>query len=313
MKVVFLGSCDFSLIVLKALLASSHQVVCVVTNVDAKRNRGQQLCFNSVKKFALSKDIPVLQFKNISKEGFSSIKSFSPDVLVTASFGQILRQNILELAPFGVVNVHASLLPKYRGSCPINRVLMQGETITGITIMQTALGIDSGDLISQETLEILPEETAGELTLRLATLGGKLLVSTLSSIKDNTATFTAQKEQEATYFPLLSKEETKLNFSKTAVQITNLVRGLSPCPAAFTTIFGKILKVFKATPISSFPDLNLTDFNEGEVVKSTGKTGLIVRCKDGFVRLDIVQLECGKKMPSTCFLNGCKIPVGTKL
>ena len=222
MKIAFLGTPEFSQIVLKKLFNSKHQVVCVVTNLDKESGRGHKIKFSPVKQFALDNNIPVLQYKSISKEGYDDIKAFNPDVLITASFGQILRQNILDLAPKGVINVHTSLLPQYRGSCPINWVIIKGEKTTGVSIMQTDIGLDTGDVMLTQTLDILPDETAGELTLRLADLGGDLLLKALEQIENNTQTYTKQDESKSSYYPMLNKEMGKIDFNKTAQEIQNL-------------------------------------------------------------------------------------------
>lgn len=313
MKIAFLGSSNFSLTVLKNLLKSKHEVVCVVTNLDSECGRGQKVACCPVKVFATENNIPFLQFKNISKEGFDGVKSFNPDVLVTASFGQILRQNILELAPYGVINVHASLLPKYRGSCPINWAIINGEKTTGVTIMKTALGLDTGDMISKKEMTILKDENVEELSARLASLGGELLVETLSKLEEKAVTFTPQEESQATYFPMLSKEMAKIDFTKSAFQIENFVRGLNPWPVAWVEVDDEKLKVFKVTKAENVWGLDLDEFKTGQVVKSSGKSGLIVKCFGGLVLLDIVQPTNGKQMKSKDYLNGKKINEKTQL
>lgn len=313
MKIAFLGSSNFSLIVLKKLLESEHKVVCVVTNLDSECGRGQKVSCPPVKIFAEKNNIPVLQFKSVSREGFDAVKSFSPDVLVTASFGQILRQNILDLAKFGVINVHASLLPKYRGSCPINWAIINGEKTTGVTIMKTALGLDTGDIISKSVLSILKDENVEQLSERLANLGGELLVKTLLKLEKNEAKFTPQDEEQSTYFPMLSKEMAKIDFSKTATQIENFVRGLNPWPVAFVQVNNEKLKVFKAVKTQNIWGLDLSELKAGQIVKSSGKTGLVVKCRGGLVLLDIVQPQNGKQMKSTAFLNGKNIAEKTQL
>ena len=316
MKIAFLGTPEFSKIVLDKLNKSSHQVVCVVTNLDKESGRGHKIVYSPVKQYALDNNIPVLQYKSISKEGFDDIKAYNPDVLITASFGQILRQNILELAPYGVVNVHTSLLPQYRGSCPINWVVINGEKTTGVTIMQTNAGLDTGDIISQTTLDILPDETAGELTLRLANLGADLLLKTLEDIQNNNYTRTPQDEAKSSYYPMLNKQMAKIDFNKTAKEIQNLCNGLNPWPICYVVLDSKTnqnLKVYKAKPFEAKADLPITlkVHQNGEVVFSSNKTGLVVKCSDGFVLLDIIQAPNSKQMPSKVYLNGKSIPVGT--
>lgn len=312
MKIAFLGTPEFSQIVLKKLFDSKHQVVCVVTNLDKESGRGHKIKFSPVKQFALDNNIPVLQYKSISKEGYDDIKAFNPDVLITASFGQILRQNILDLAPKGVINVHTSLLPQYRGSCPINWVIIKGEKTTGVSIMQTDVGLDTGDVMLTQTLDILPDETAGELTLRLADLGGDLLLKALEQIENNTQTYTKQDESKSSYYPMLNKEMGKIDFNKTAQEIQNLCNGLNPWPICYVDLnadTNEKLKVFKAKPITN-QNLNASDYKIGEVAVANAKKGLIVRCGDGFVLLDVIQAPNSKAMPSKTYLNGKSIEIG---
>ena len=312
MKIAFLGTPEFSQIVLKKLFDSKHQVVCVVTNLDKESGRGHKIKFSPVKQFALDNNIPVLQYKSISKEGYDDIKAFNPDVLITASFGQILRQNILNLAPKGVVNVHTSLLPQYRGSCPINWVIIKGEKTTGVSIMQTDIGLDTGDVMLTQTLDILPDETAGELTLRLADLGGDLLLKALEQVENNTQTYTKQDESKSSYYPMLSKEMGKIDFNKTAQEIQNLCNGLNPWPICYVDLnvdTNEKLKVFKAKPFTN-QNLNASDYKIGEVAVANAKKGLIVRCGDGFVLLDVIQAPNSKAMPSKTYLNGKSIEIG---
>ena len=176
MKIAFMGSSQLSLIVLEQLYNSSNEVVCVVTSLDKSVGRGNKIQFSPVKEFALAHNIPVLQYESVSREGYDDIKSLNPDVLVTASFSHYLNDNILNLAPYGVLNVHPSLLPKYRGSSPVVWAVLKGEKITGVTIMKTSKQMDAGNMLLQKSLEILPDETAGELSVRLFELGGALLL-----------------------------------------------------------------------------------------------------------------------------------------
>lgn len=316
MKIAFLGSPEFSKIVLDKLYNSKHQVVCVVTNLDKESGRGHKIVYSPVKQYALQNNIPVLQYKSISKEGFDDIKAFNPDVLITASFGQILRQNILDLAPYGVVNVHTSLLPQYRGSCPINWAIIKGEKTTGVTIMQTNAGLDTGDIISQTTLDILPDETAGELTLRLAKISADLLLKTLDDIQNNKHFLTPQEEAKSSYYPMLNKEMAKIDFNKTAKEIQNLCNGLNPWPICYVVLdkeTNQNLKVYKAKPFQVDEKIlvPLKVFQNGEVVFSSNKTGLVVKCSDGYVLLDIIQAPNSRQMSSKVYLNGKSIPIGT--
>lgn len=314
MKIAFLGTPEFSQIVLDKLHNSKHQVVCVVTNLDKESGRGHKVVYSPVKQYALQNNIPVLQYKSISREGEEDIKKFNPDVLVTASFGQILKPNILNLAKYGVLNVHTSLLPKYRGSAPINWAIIKGETLTGVTIMKTDVGLDTGDIILSKTIEIKPDETAGELTPRLAELGSLALLEALEQVENNLATYTKQKEEESSYYPMLNKEMAKLNFDSTASEIQNLCNGLNPWPICYVVLnaeTGEKLKVYKAKPYLNIPEnLDLNNFKNGQVVFSSAKTGLVVKCGDGLVLLDLIQAPNSKAMPSKAYLNGKSIEVG---
>lgn len=320
MKIAFLGSSEFSKIVLEALVNSSrHQVVCVVCNLDKPTGRGHKLESCIVKKFALEHNIPVLQFKSVSLEGEEQIKAFKPDALVTASFGQLLKQNILDLAPHGVINVHSSLLPKYRGSCPVNWAIMEGETQTGVTIMKTNIGLDTGDMILSKTLKIEPLETAGELTLRLAHLGADALLEALDLIETNNAKFVAQDESKSSYFPMLCKEMGKIDFNLTATKICCRVRGLNPWPLCYVALKNSQNEIVTIKVISASEykpkDANFdsSNFEIGQVVLSSAKAGLIVKCSDGFVSLDIIKAPNSKEMSAKAYLNGKQIAVGTSL
>ena len=313
MKIAFLGSSEFSLTVLKALYNSSHQVVCVVTNVDKVSGRGQKVVSPIVKTFAIQNNIPVLQFNKVSLEGFDQIKSFNPDVLITASFGQILKQNILDLAPHGVINVHSSLLPKYRGSAPINWAIIKGETVTGVTIMKTNIGLDTGDMMLKKSLDIMPGETAGELSERLAILGADALLETLKDLESGDCTFTPQKEEESSYYPMLNKQMAKIDFNNNCQDIINLVRGLNPWPICYMIDKNNeqnIIKVLKATEYKTQQEFN--DFLNGQVVLSNPKTGLVVKCNNGYLSLDVIQAPNSKAMPSKSYLNGKTIDIGTQ-
>lgn len=310
MKVVFLGNNNFSVSVLKSLLSSNHQVLCAFGNLDKQSGRGGKVVFSPLKSFCLQNGIEYYGCQNISKDGFEALSKYAPDALITASFGQILRKNVLEFAPYGVINVHTSLLPKYRGSCPSNWVVINGEKTTGITIMKTAQKVDSGEIYAQMQLPVLEDETAGELLDRLSTISGDFLIKTLNQIESGTLTGKAQDEEQATYFPMLSKDMAKIDFGKTAKEIQNFCNGLNPWPIAFVESADTYLKVYKAMPIENKWGVDLSSFSNGQVVLSSPKTGLIVKCEGGLVLLDSIQAPNGKIMPSTAYLNGKSVAVG---
>ena len=310
MKIAFLGSSEFSKIVLEKLLSSHYKVVCCVSNLDKETGRGHKIVFSPVKEFCLKNNIPLFQYKSVSKEGYDDIKSLNPDILVTASFGQILRQNILDLAPKGVINVHSSLLPKYRGSCPVNWAIINGETKTGITIMKTDIGLDTGDMILKKEVDILQNETAGELLLRLASIGADLLIKALNKIENGTAAFTKQDDSKSSYFPMLDKFTGKIDFNKKPFQIVNLCRGLNPWPLCFIGDSSEKIKVYSAKEYFLSKEENFDKYGIGQVVIASSKKGLILKCNGGYVLLDVIQAPNTKVMSSKAFLNGRSIEVG---
>ena len=312
MKVAFLGSAEFSKIVLEYLLKSEHKVVCIVTNTDQTVGRGHKIVYSEVKQYGLEHNIPVLQYEKVSSpNAVLEISKYKPDVLVTASFGQFLRQNILTLAKYGVINVHASLLPKYRGSCPINWSIINGEKETGITIMKTDIGLDTGDIISSKKTQICEGETAGELTLRLAHIGGELLIKTLTDIENNRATYVKQNENLSSYYPKLEKGNSFIDFNNTMEEISNFCLGLNPWPVARVKYKDSFIKVFKSSPY--IKEIEENQFKNGQIVLSNSKDGLVVKCKDGYILLDVIQAPNSKVMHSKAFLNGKSIQVGEML
>ena len=302
MKVVFMGTPDFAVPCLETLTQSRHKVIAVVTQPDRPRNRGQ-VTFCPVKERALELGILVLQYEKVSREGVDDIRALNPDVIVTAAFGQMLSREFLEIAPYGVINVHASLLPKYRGSSPIQWAVVNGETETGITIMKTAYKMDSGDIITQKEVAIGEDETAGELFEKLSHAGAPELVKALDLLEDGKATFTPQDESKATYFPMLKKEDGEVDFSLPAHDVVCRIRGFNPWPSAFTSAGGKRIKIFKAAVVEG-------KGKPGEVIAAE-RDGITVACGDNAVKITELQPENGKKMGARDYLAGHKITVGT--
>ena len=294
MRIIFLGTPDFSVSCLDALINSKHEVVAVVTQPDKARNR-MVVSFSPVKEEALKHNIKVLQYDKIRVEGVDDLKALQPDLMVTCAYGQIISQEILDIPKYGVINVHASLLPKYRGSAPIQWAILNGEKETGITIMQTALGVDSGDIILQEKIAIKENETAGELFDDLAKMAPSVLMKAIDLIESGKATFTKQDESKATHFPMLKKEDGHINWTENGQSIINKIYGLNPWPSAFSTLDGKIFKIYKA------------HFEEG----APAEVGVIkdckVACKDGYIVLEEVQIEGKKRMGVSEFLRGCSL------
>lgn len=306
MKIIFLGTPDFSVPSLQALIDSHHEVLAVVTQPDKPAGRSGKLCFSPVKELALKYNIPVLQYKKIRFEGVRDLKDLAPDIMVTCAFGQILSKEIIDIAPHGIINVHASLLPLYRGAAPIQWSVINGDKQTGITIMQTEEGIDTGDIIKVEKTDIGNEETSEELFERLSVLGANALIKALDDIESGKAVFIKQNDELATHVKMLKKEDGLLNFNQNSETLRNFIRGMNSWPSAYTFLNGKMFKVFKGSIYSG-------EFNApcGTVVLADNKNGLVVKTKDGALRLDVIQAEGGKKMTDTDYLIGHKIPVGT--
>lgn len=307
MKIAFFGTPIFAVQVLEELVKSKkHNVVCVVTQPDKPVGRGGKVIYTETKKFALANNIPVVQPEKISRE-VELLDLYKPDIIVTVAFGQMLRQNILDYAPHGVVNVHTSLLPAYRGSSPVQWAIMKGEKVTGVTIMQTDIGMDTGDIILTKEVEIGDDETSGELLVRLGCMGAELLIEALDKIENNTATRTPQDHNKATHFPMLKKEDGKIDWTKSAGEIVNKVRGLNPWPICYFALGEEIIRVYKAN-ISDYVD----KAKVGEVVRAD-KGGLVVQCGDGSIHLETLQASGGKVLNYKDFLNGRKIAVGAIL
>ena len=305
MRILFLGTPDFAVAALERIVGTDNEVVGVVTQPDRKRNRGE-VSFCPVKQFAVEKGIKVYQYESIRKEGVEDIKAINPDIMITCAFGQIISQEILDIPKYGVINIHASLLPKYRGSSPIQWCLVNGESKTGVTIMRTALAVDSGDILLQKEIDILPEENAGELFDRLAILGGQAIVEALEIIADGRAVYTPQQESQATHYPMISKEDGKIDWSKSAREVFNKMRGFTPWPSAFTTLDGKLFKILKCVVSDK-----IFDGKEGEVVIEERKAYVV--CGNGTVELKEVQLEGKKVMPVSDFLLSGKLKTGVML
>lgn len=299
-----MGTPDFSVPCLEQLINSHHEVIAVVTQPDRPRNRGVvSAC--PVKVCAEKHGLKVLQYEKVSREGIDDIRALNPDVIVTAAFGQMLSRDFLAIAPHGVINVHASLLPKYRGSSPIQWAVINGEKEAGVTIMQTAYKMDSGDIILQKSIPVGEDETAGELFEKLSALGAPALIEALDLIESGKATFTPQNEDEMTYFPMLKKEDGEIDFSMSATDIKHRIQGLTPWPSAYTTCGGKKMKIIKAA-------VENMQGSPKQVLKAD-KDGLIVACGKDALNIQILQPENGRKMSAKDYLLGHRIAVGEEL
>ncbi|MCH5156275.1 MAG: methionyl-tRNA formyltransferase [Clostridiales bacterium] len=305
MRVIFLGTPDFGVPALNSIM-QHHTVVGCVCQPDKPSARGK-IEYCAVKKFALAHDLPLFQFEKVSRDGVQTLKDLAPDIMVTAAYGQILSQEVIDIALHGIINIHGSLLPKLRGAAPIQYAVLMGLKQTGITILNTVKRVDAGDIILQKPLDILPYETNGELFERMSMLGAQAVVEALHLIETGKAVYTPQVEEEATFCSKITTEQEQIDWSKPREEIINLVRALNPSPATWTTVSGKRLKIYALRPCD-------TQFNgrAGEVVEC-GKKSLIVMCGNGAVFVTELQAENAKRMDIASFLNGRKIPVGTVL
>lgn len=308
MRVVFMGTPDFAVGTLEAILAAGHKVVGVVTQPDKPKGRGKNMQFPPVKETALAHDLPVYQPAKVKEEAFiDTLGKLEPEVIVVVAFGQILSKEILDMPKYGCVNVHASLLPKYRGSAPIQWAVINGEKESGVTTMLMDEGIDTGDMLKKVVVPLDEKETGGSLFDKLASEGAKLLVETLRELEQGTATRTPQQDEQSTHAKMLDKKLGLIDFSKSAEEIERLIRGLNPWPSAYTGYNGKTLKIWDAEVVDKEMDGEL-----GQVVLVT-KQELFVKTGKGLLSLQEVQLEGKKRMDVDAFLRGNAVEVGTKL
>ena len=299
MRIVFLGTPDFGVPSLKVLVEAGYEVVGVFTQPDKPKGRGNKMLPSPVKVCAQGYGIPVFQPVKIRADGVEALRSLAPDLCVTAAFGQILSQEILDIPRIGTVNVHSSLLPKYRGSAPINWAIMEGETVTGVTTMMTDKGLDTGDILLKREVPILPGETAEELTARLSPIGAELLIETIRRLEAGNCPREKQNEAEASYFPMLKKEMGEIDWTLPAEKIVNLIRGLTPWPGtSFMWGEGEMVKVWKAETAEN-PGLA-----PGTIIAADGKQGLIIAAGEKAVRVLEMQAPGGKRMNPKDYLRG---------
>ena len=308
-RVVFMGTPEFAVPSLQALYDGGFEVAGVFTQPDRPAGRGKKLTACPVKQRALALGLPVFQFERIRRpEGVAQLKALAPDVMVTAAFGQILTQEILDIPAHGTVNVHASLLPGYRGPAPINWAILNGEAQSGVTLMRTDAGIDTGDLLRSVPTPIGELETAGELTERLSRMGAALLAETLPDYLAGRIVPVPQDPEKASYQPMLKKEMGAIDWSRSARDIANQVRGLNPWPCAWTDLPEGRLKLYLAKPVPSDASAG-----PGTVLVSGPKEGLVVRCGEGALEVLELQAPGGKRMTAKAYLAGKRIDAGTCL
>ncbi len=309
MKIVFMGTPDFAVGALKALVEAGHEVIAVVTQPDKAKGRSDKLIFSPVKEYAVEKGIPVLQPIRIKRpEEILKLKQYPADVFVVAAFGQILSKEILEMPKYGCLNIHASLLPKYRGSSPIQWAVINGEEKTGITIQQMNEGVDTGDILLQKEISLSEKETGASLFDKLAVLGAVTIVEALQLLEKGELSPIPQKEEDATHTVMLDKSMGLIDWNQEAVKIERLVRGLNSWPSAYTIFAGKQLKIWEASIDEKKENL----LQPGTVV-AVDKSSFHVTCKEGVLEVTSVQLEGKKRMSTHDFLLGNVMTEGTKL
>ena len=308
MRVVFMGTPDFSVPTLQALIDSPYEVVGVFTQPDRPKGRGGKVQMSPVKELAIKHDIPVFQPLKMRLDGLEPLRGLKPDICVTAAFGQILSQDVLDVPAMGTVNVHASLLPRHRGAAPIQWAILTGDEVAGVTTMYSDKGIDTGDMLLKCETPVLPEDTAGTLSDKLAQMGADLLIETLQQIEAGTCPREKQDESLATYDPKIEKEMGLLNFGEGTEKCLNRVRAMSPWPCAYAQLAEGVLKVWRAQAAEG-----AANAIPGTVLKADRKQGLIVATADGAMELCEIQAPNAKRMDAKAFLLGHAIEEGKLL
>ena len=310
MNVIFMGTPDFSVGTLEAIIKAGHTVSAVVTQPDKPKGRGGAMAMSAVKESALKHGLTVLQpVKASNPEFVEELRTYKPDVIVVVAFGQLLPESIIDMPEYGCINVHASLLPKYRGAAPIQWAVIDGCEYSGVTTMLMNEGLDTGDILLTKKVKLAPKETGGSLFDKLAEEGAALLIRTIPSIVDGTAVYTKQPEESPTpYAAMISKKMGLMDFSKSAVELERLVRGLNPWPSAYTFLNGKTLKVWKC----AVERAECGKEAPGTII-GVDKSGIHVACGRDALILKEVQLEGKKRMETDAFLRGYQVTAGSML
>ena len=308
MKVIFMGTPDFAVGALDAIVEAGHEVVLVVTQEDKPKGRGKEIQFTPVKEAALKHGLEVYQPHRVKhEEAVAKLREYNADVFVVAAYGQILSKELLDMPKYGCVNIHASLLPKYRGAAPIQWSIIDGEKVTGVTTQMMAEGIDTGDILDVIEVEIDKEETGGSLFDKLTVAGSEVILTTLKKLEDGTVTRTPQDHSKSTYAKMLDKKLGNIDFNMSAEAIERLIRGLNPWPSAYTMYKGKTLKIWKAEVIEKDYDGQL-----GQIVDKT-KKAVMVKTGNGTLAITELQLEGKKRMNTEAFLCGAGFELGEML
>ncbi|MEE1028512.1 MAG: methionyl-tRNA formyltransferase [Agathobacter sp.] len=306
MRVIFMGTPDFAVGTLEEIIRAGHKVVLVVTQPDKPKGRGKAMQYTPVKECALAHGIEVFQPVKVKEpENIEVLRKYEPDIIIVAAFGQIVPKSILDMPKYGCVNVHASLLPKYRGAAPIQWAVINGDEVTGVTIMRMNEGIDTGDMIAKKTVRLAEDETGGSLFDKLAQVGAQLCVETMEMIEAGKVEYIPQNNEEATHTSMIRKELGLIDWNRPAVEIERLIRGLNPWPSAYTQLSGKTFKIWKARVVSD------ENTYEPGCICRIDKEGMYVQTGEGILLLTEVQMEGKKRMEASAFLRGYQVEEGS--
>ncbi len=301
-----MGTPDFAVGTLEEIIRAGHKVVLVVTQPDKPKGRGKAMQYTPVKECALAHGIEVFQPVKVKEpENIEVLRKYEPDIIIVAAFGQIVPKSILDMPKYGCVNVHASLLPKYRGAAPIQWAVINGDEVTGVTIMRMNEGIDTGDMIAKKTVRLAEDETGGSLFDKLAQVGAQLCVETMEMIEAGKVEYIPQNNEEATHTSMIRKELGLIDWNRPAVEIERLIRGLNPWPSAYTQLSGKTFKIWKAKVVSD------ENTYEPGCICRIDKEGMYVQTGEGILLLTEVQMEGKKRMEASAFLRGYQVEEGS--
>lgn len=307
MKVIYMGTPLFSLAPLKALKDHGFDIAMLITQPDRRRGRKMQITYSELKTYALENGIEVFQPEDVnSSESIAKIKDTEADVIVVASYGQIIKEEILYMKKYHSVNIHASLLPKYRGAAPVQAAIINEDEVTGITLMKMAKGLDTGNILMTREIAIADDDTADTLTMKLSNLGAEMIVEYLSDL-DALDEGTPQDDAKSSYVKMIKKEDAFIDFSESASKIEHIIRAMQPWPAAFTTYKGNNMKIFKADIVKASSDA------DAGTILNVNEDGLLVKCKDDAIIISEVQMPNKKRMKVSDYIRGNKIEIGERL
>lgn len=315
MRIVFMGTPEFAVPSLKVLVDHNYEVICAVTQKDRPKDRGHAIKASPVKEYAVAHNIPVLQPERFSREPeiVEKLGDMEPDLFVTCAFGLILPKTVLDIPKYGTINVHGSLLPKYRGAAPIQRAIINGEKVTGITTMFTDVGVDTGDMLVKRAMEIDENMTYGELHDRMSSLGADTLLETLEKLEEGSLTRIPQDESIASIAPRLSKEDGLIDWSSSSKKIHDLIRGTAPWPGAITLITGSRLKIWSSERVGNYSaNIFQGNWDQGEII-DINDSGMIVMTGDGVILIKEIQAESGKRMTPRQYACGHALKAGMTL